>query len=483
MMRFGLKKRTLGSRIYLSMIALIVISLLITGGFTSYFFKNQNDVYHLGRLQRKEQSIMLALKYFVIDNGVISNTQKLQKKLDELSNIHNLDLNLYNEHGGLVYSTIDDETKEFLAIPEISSSIINSVASTEDPVILDETLDDQNYLSTYFMLQNQFGDPIAVVNIPYHKDSKRSREELSGFLRTLVQVFLLLFVGASVIAYFLSNYITKSLQAVSEGIKKTKLKGVNPHIEWDSEDEIGELVKDYNRMVDELQESADLLAKSERQSAWKEMARQVAHEIKNPLTPMRLNIQHLQRSIADNPEEVQERMDKFSRIMIEQIDTLSRIASEFSNFAKMPRPEMEVLNLSDTLNAAVELYSNTPNVEIKFVNHVNDSVEIEADRKQLIRAMSNLIKNGIQSIPQGKMGAIEVCMFKENEGIYVSVTDNGKGIPADEQDKIFEPYFTTKSGGTGLGLALVKNILHEFKSEVSFESEENKGTVFTIVFG
>jgi len=483
MMAFGFKKRTLGSRIYLSMIALIVISLLVTGGFTNYFFKNQNDEYHLSRLKRKEQSIMLALKYYVIEHNVKSNNLKLQKKLEEVSNIHNLDLNLYNEYGKLVYTTIDDETKELLAKPTVSSSIIDSVVRTEDPVIFEETLDDQNYLSTYFMLQDVYGNPISVVNIPYHKDSKRSKEETRSFLNTLVQVFMLLFVGASAIAYFLSNYITKSLQAVSERIKTTQLSGKNPHIEWESDDEIGELVKDYNRMVDELQESADLLAKSERETAWKEMARQVAHEIKNPLTPMRLNIQHLQRSINDNPNDIQERIDKFTRVMIEQIDTLSRIASEFSNFAKMPRPEMEKLNLADTLNSAVDLYANTPNITVEFENKLDGLAQIEADRKQLIRAISNLIKNGIQAIPNHKEGEIKIVLFKENEQLKISVSDNGKGISPEEREKIFEPYFTTKSGGTGLGLAMVKNILNAFGAEVSFTSEEEKGTEFLIVFG
>jgi nitrogen fixation/metabolism regulation signal transduction histidine kinase len=236
-------------------------------------------------------------------------------------------------------------------------------------------------------------------------------------------------------------------------------------------------------MVDELQESADLLAKSERETAWKEMARQVAHEIKNPLTPMRLNIQHLQRSINDNPNDIQERIDKFTRVMIEQIDTLSRIASEFSNFAKMPRPEMEKLNLADTLNSAVDLYANTPNITVEFENKLDGLAQIEADRKQLIRAISNLIKNGIQAIPNHKEGEIKIVLFKENEQLKISVSDNGKGISPEEREKIFEPYFTTKSGGTGLGLAMVKNILNAFGAEVSFTSEEEKGTEFLIVFG
>lgn len=480
-MTIGLKKGTLSSRIYLAMLALIVISLLITGVFTIYFFKKENDVYHLGRLQRKEQSIMLSLKYFVIDDKVSAVNSSLTKKLDELANIHSLDLNLYNEFGGLVYSTIDDYKNDVLAKPTISSSIIEEVSHTEDPYIMEEKLEDQTYLSTYFMIYDQGNIPIAVVNMPYHKDSKRSSEELKAFLNTLVQVFLLLFVGASVIAYFISNYITKSLQKVSQGIKQTQLTGENPHIEWDGEDEIGELVTDYNRMVDELQKSADLLAKSERELAWKEMARQVAHEIKNPLTPMRLNIQHLQRSIGDNPENIQERMDKFTGVMLEQIDTLSRIASEFSNFAKMPRPEIDSLDLIDTVESSVELYVNTPNVKFTFEREV-DQGEIHADRKQLIRALSNLIKNAIQSIPKEKKGIISILLFSQNGLLQLSITDNGTGMTEEQQEKLFEPYFTTKSGGTGLGLAMVKNILNEIGANIDFQTELNKGTTFIISF-
>lgn len=481
-MDFSLKSKSLGMRIYLSMIALIVVSLLITGAFTIYFFKNQNDVYHLSRLQRKEQSVMLALKYFIINEEINNVNNSLNKKLVELANINSLDLNIYNEFGVLIYTTIIDDTKEFLAKETISSAIIDSVVTTNEPRILEEILDNQTYLSTYFMLKNQLGKPMAVVNIPYLKDSKRTSNELWAFLNTMVQVILLLFVGASLIAFFLSNYITKSLQAVSIRIKETKLTGKNPYLEWDSDDEIGDLVSNYNRMLDALKESADRLAKSERESAWKEMAKQVAHEIKNPLTPMRLNIQHLQRSIMDKPEEIQERLNSFTQVMLEQIDTLARISSEFSNFAKMPRPEMEPLNISDTLKSGVELYANTPNVEVVFRDMTAGNISLDADRKQLVRSISNLIMNAIQAIPKEKEGRVVVSLFKEEEKLKITIQDNGKGISVTEKDKIFEPYFTTKSSGTGLGLAMVKNILHEFGAEISFTSVIGEGTTFLITW-
>ena len=477
------KKFTLGSRIYFSMIALILFSLLITGVVTIAFFKNQNDTYHLERLKRKEQSVVLGLKYFVAENHVSAVDWKLKKKLDELSNIHGLDFHLYNEFGTLVYSTLPEDNQEPLAKPSISSALIDSIVHSDELIVKDEMYDNQQFLSSYFMIQDQNNNPIAVVNMPYLKDSKRTTTDLNDFLNSLAQVFLLLFVAASALAYFLSNYITKSLQRLSEGIKKTKLSAQNPHIEWNSDDEIGELITDYNLMVDEIRKSAELLAKSEREMAWKEMARQVAHEIKNPLTPMRLNIQHLQRSISDPSVNVQERIDQFTKLMLEQIDTLSRIASEFSNFAKMPQPVLESIDLEDVVLHSVEWYKNTPHVEVKFENNVTKKTFIQADRKQLIRALNNLIKNAIQAIPTDVEGEVMVILDQTNSQLVLSISDNGVGIPDSEKSKIFQPYFTTKSAGTGLGLAMVKNILNEFGAKISFTSETGKGTTFMIVFG
>jgi signal transduction histidine kinase len=477
------KNKSLATRILGSMILLIFISLIVIGTFTMFFFKNENDVYHLGRLQRKELSVVLALNYFVVNNKIKEADEAIYQKLDELATINSLDFNLYNEFGGRVHTTIHDEDSLFLSPPQMEQSLISQVLESEEALVVDEEIAGEAYLSSYFVLKGYNDAPVALVHIPYHKDVKRSREEQRAFLNTLIQVFIVLFVGASFIAYFLSNYITKSLAAVTEGIKRTRLDGETPHIEWTSDDEIGALVKNYNRMVDELQHSAELLAKSQRESAWKEMARQVAHEIKNPLTPMRLNIQHLQRTVTDDPERIQERLDQFAKLMIEQIDTLSRIANEFSNFAQMPKPEIATVNLDHTLQQVADLYGSTPQVDVMYENKVNDYVEVQADQKQLMRCISNLVKNAIQSIPSGKMGKVVIEMLRNPQGkLVVNVVDNGKGINPAEQHKIFEPYFTTKSGGTGLGLAMVKNMLNEFGAEISFTSAEGQGTCFTITF-
>ncbi len=471
----------MGSRIYLSMIALIIISLLVTGIVTIIFFKDQNENYHLGRLQRKENSIMLALNYYVTEREISEFNSKLDHKIDELADIHNLDFNIYNPQGTLLKSTVEESLKPNLAEPEINEEMLRRILNDTVPVIEKSFHQNENYLSTFFTVSSIQGAPVIIVHMPYFKDSRKNQEELRSFLSTLAQVFIFLFIGASILAYFLSNYITKSLSTIREGLERVKFKGSVKHLQWSGRDEIGALVDQYNSMVDELERSAELLAQSERESAWKEMARQVAHEIKNPLTPMKLNVQHMMRTLRDNPEDLPERFEKFAEIMGEQIDSLSRIATEFSDFAKMPTPILEELDLSEEIERVVELYKNAVEAEVVFEKSESDLIVL-ADKKQLQRVFNNLIINAIQSIPEGRSGKIVLTTVLKRDRVLAHVQDNGMGIPESAQSKIFKPYFTTKSGGTGLGLAMVYQMLKEFGASIEFQTEEGVGTKFTIAF-
>jgi two-component system, NtrC family, nitrogen regulation sensor histidine kinase NtrY len=239
-------------------------------------------------------------------------------------------------------------------------------------------------------------------------------------------------------------------------------------------------VNEYNRMINELAISAEKLSRSERESAWREMAKQVAHEIKNPLTPMKLHLQHLQRSIQQSSEaEMREAIQRTAKILIEQIDSLSSIATEFSNFANMPRSQNQVLDLKEIISSVVSLFNQTPNIEIHISNQ-HDENKVLADRQQLQRVFSNLIKNAIQSIPEDRKGRIQIDIKKENNTCIVSVADNGIGIAEDQRAKIFSPSFTTKSTGMGLGLAIVKSTIEQAGGSVWFESKEHEGATFFV---
>ena len=249
---------------------------------------------------------------------------------------------------------------------------------------------------------------------------------------------------------------------------------------WNEKDEIGKLVNEYNRMIEQLEESVQKLAKSERESAWREMAKQVAHEIKNPLTPMKLSVQHLQRTSSGDPEEMKERIDKLSKMLIEQIDALSNIASEFSSFAKMPTPNIELVCINELVKNCSELFKETENSELTFIDKTQEKYFVEVDKDQCVRVCTNLIKNAQQSIPESGMGKIEIELFIKNKQIILKVKDNGTGIAPEAMDKIFVPNFSTKSEGMGLGLAMVKNIVESFDGKIWFETTQNAGTSFYV---
>ena len=292
---------------------------------------------------------------------------------------------------------------------------------------------------------------------------------------------MVLFLVSLFTGLIVSVYITKPLRILQEQLAKISLGKKNEPISWQSNDEIGRLVNEYNQMLLKLEESALLLARSEREGAWQEMAKQVAHEIKNPLTPMKLNLQYLQKVVDDEGIDFTERFKKVSGSLIEQIDTLAHIANEFSNFAKMPKVNLEDVNLTEVINSTIELFKNEQAVSIHLNSTANSTI-IRADKNQCLRVFNNLIKNAIQAIPDHKNGNIEINITNEEDTVLVSVKDNGCGIAAQMKEKIFVPNFTTKSTGTGLGLAMVKNIITAFNGEIWFESKENEGTTFYLRF-
>ena len=283
---------------------------------------------------------------------------------------------------------------------------------------------------------------------------------------------------AVTIAFLLSKYITKSLKTISEKINATRLEKSNEKIEiGDASEEISVLVNSYNSMIDELEESAVKLATSEREQAWREMAKQVAHEIKNPLTPMRLTVQNFQRKFDPADVNIHKKVDEYSKTLIQQIDTMSSIASAFSNFAKMPAQQNETLNVVKIVKLALYIVNE---YYIVFKSY-SEEIIAKFDRTQLIRVVTNLVKNGIQAIPNHKEPKILVEVKSAGDNVIIAVTDNGSGVSEENKAKVFEPKFTTKTSGMGLGLAMVKNIVEMHRGTISFKSEANIGTVFTVV--
>ncbi|WP_338376014.1 ATP-binding protein [uncultured Flavobacterium sp.] len=481
---FYIKHLSLRLRIFLSMIFLTLIASILIAAVSIYQFKKEAREYHQDRLERKENAIVEHINYVLQNTTYPLSTQNipliLKEKIGEISDVHSMELNFYDLDGNLLLSSkaIFKQDKE---LPKINPSTLKILESTIDKRYVEfKTIDSLKMRYSYTYVKDNKFKPLAILNLPYEEDTEFYDNELKNFLIRFGQVYAFMFLIAITLSYFLSSYITKSLKVISDKIKETELNQLNERIVLEEgSKEINLLVQAYNSMVDKLEDSATKLAHSEREQAWREMAKQVAHEIKNPLTPMRLTVQSFQMRFNENDPDVKKKLDDYSKTLIQQIDTMSSVANAFSNFASMPAQQNETLNVVKIVELSLEIFNEN------FIQFSSIEKEIIArlDRTQLIRVITNLVKNAIQSIPDEQENKqVQVSVFRENENVKITVKDNGKGISEENKARIFEPKFTTKSSGMGLGLAIIKNIIENYNGTITFESEENNGTTFFVSF-
>jgi two-component system, NtrC family, nitrogen regulation sensor histidine kinase NtrY len=307
-------------------------------------------------------------------------------------------------------------------------------------------------------------------------------QSIRSFIGNLFNISVFLLIISIAIAIFIAKTLTAPIVRLGQRMQSTKLGRKNEPLEWNQRDELGILISQYNNMVDNLEKSAEMIAQNEREIAWREMAKQVAHEIKNPLTPMKLSIQHLETKIsALSPEEVPAFVRRVSTTLIEQIDNLTRIATEFSSFSKLPEPNNEKIVLNDLVSSVHDLFRKREDIIFNLYVPI-DEIYIYADRSHVLRILNNLIKNAIQAIPGENRGKMDIKLFTRKGYAIIQVSDNGSGIPKEMRDKVFFPNFTTKSSGTGLGLAICKDIVESYGGRIYFESIENKGSDFFVEF-
>ncbi len=482
-MRF--KQLSLRIRIFLAMILLILMASILIAAVTIYQYKEQTDEYNSGRLGRKEESVKAAIDYWL--NSGNGNTFSLEEKnlpyifrdkIYEIANIEKLEINIYDLKGNLAKSSHSGFVKNDAA-SVLSDTILNSIANNFKHRYVDaKTKEGNNLQSSYSYITDNKFKPIGVLNLRYLQDNTAQDKDLKEFLVRMAYVYALMFVLAILLAYFISSYITRNIKAVTDKMRQTSLNKRNEKIILkNASSEIFTLVNAYNNMVDELEESAVKLAKGEREQAWREMAKQVAHEIKNPLTPMRLSVQSFQRRFDANDSKIHDKINEFSKTLIQQIDTMSSIASAFSSFAKMPTQKREELNVVEVVKLALDIFIED------YISYFpkNEAIIAELDKTQLIRIVTNLVKNATQALAEIERKKIEVSVDEDNGNIIIVVADNGKGISEEDKARVFEPKFTTKSSGMGLGLSMVKNIVEAYNGTITFTSQLNKGTVFNIV--
>ena len=476
------KNISLRTRIFLYMLLLVFISSIITAGLTIYQYNEQGNDYHKKRLIRKENNIRATIKNELDRTTYAVETAELPQIFrDQIYNIsHNnkLDIYIYNLKGKLLKSSVHTYPQDNKSY-DLDPKIVKQIENSEDKrVIINTVIDGKQVQSSYTYIEDFKFKPIGILGLPYLQDNTEQEKELDEFLERLIIAYFGIILIAIFIAYWLSSYITKSIKEVSNKISKMQIGSRNEKVNVaNASKEITTLLNAYNQKVDELEESAVKLAKSEREEAWREMAKQVAHEIKNPLTPMRLTVQNFVRRFNPNDADYKEKLQEFSKTMILQIDTLTSIATAFSNFAKMPTQNKENLNVVDVVKHGLEIF-HEPFIEYHPKQEI---VMAKVDKIQLTRIVTNLVKNAIQAIAEVKNPLIKVTVKQENKKVFIIVEDNGKGIDNAHKLHIFEPKFTTKSSGMGLGLAMVKTIIEAYKGTISFTSELGKGTTFTVM--
>jgi two-component system nitrogen regulation sensor histidine kinase NtrY len=479
---FKISMLSLRIRIFLSMIVLIIVASILLSSISIIQFKNEAKEYHQERLERKENAVKEHINYVLSTTTYPLTTENLdlifKDKIHELAHIHNIEINIYNLDGELLKSSKESFSVDKVS-PPIPKYILKLVRSSIEKRYVDiKTIKGVKNRSSFTQIKDNKFKPLGVLNMPYLEDDGFYEKELNSFLIRLGQVYSFMLIVAFALAYFLSSYITKSLKTISDRLNETSLKQKNKKIVLEaSSKEINLLISAYNRMVDELEISAVKLAQSGREEAWREMAKQVAHEIKNPLTPMRLTVQSFQRKFDPNDENIKQKMKDYSETLIQQIDTMNAVASAFSNFASMPAQQNETLNVVEVVELTLDIF-NEENIVFE-----SESPQIisKIDRTQLIRIITNLVKNAIQSIPeQQENKTVFVTVKKEINNVLITVKDNGIGIKPEDISRIFEPKFTTKNSGMGLGLGIIKNIIENYKGTITFETEFGKGTTFTV---
>jgi len=476
------------SKIQASTISVLIVSMILIAISTVWlnlrnYRQNQDKI-----LNEKLQSVLIELNHRVAlendltDDWHTDNYDNLNQLLIRFSDIFFTDINLYKPNGNLLATSRIEVFQLGLQGEKMEPEAFQKMHNEKQAQFIHrEKISNLSYISAYMPLINAEGKLLAYLNLPYFTKQNEIQTALTALIVTIINIYLILILFIIAISIIITDQITRPLGLLQLKFRNLKLGGKYERIEYNKDDEVGQLVKEYNKMVGELEKSVVIISRSERESAWREMAKQIAHEIKNPLTPMRLSVQQLQRSWQNRDENYTQYLERVTNLLIEQIDNLSAIASEFSNFAQMPAAKIERIDLIKIIQKTVELFQGSDNYTISF-NSELQKAEINADKEQMSRVFVNIIKNAIQSIPDERKGEILLSAVKDNGDILISIADNGQGIPDDIMHRMFVPNFTTKSSGMGLGLAIVNSIVDQAGGVITFETELGKGTIFYFRF-
>lgn len=477
------QRKSLGNKFQMVVLLTLVISFLVVGPISVIYMrglynqKTKDSQFETTRTVLQEMKNDIDFAALETENQRVVWTEILQR----YSRTFFTDLNLYGLDGKLIASTRPEIFENFLQATLMNAEAFRNLRGNRSLYYThEETLGRGKYESAYIPITDERGNALAYLNTPYFSSELDLRLEIISFMLTYLNIILVLLSISLLLILKVTRRLTKPLSLIQNKMKNVQLDKNNEPIDWNSNDEIGALIEQYNQLIVELEKSANLIARNERESTWREMARQVAHEIKNPLTPMQLSVQYLVKAYNDGAEDLGERLKHTANTLLEQINDLSEIASAFSSFAKLPENHPEMLDLASLLQGVVNLYNVEENIVFTYHYDAQKEHLFNGDKTNLNRAFGNIIKNAVQAIGSKPEGKIDVELIDNEQKYIIRIKDNGKGIKEEDKKKIFLPNFTTKSSGTGLGLAMVYNIIQVLNGRINFESEEGRGTTFII---
>ena len=461
----------------MTFVPLLIMGILSTPQFKSFYlqtirFRLKQDLSQCANLLQQQPYLLSELSRLATPNPTATDA------LTRFGQVLAADLNLFRIDGKLFASTRPRIFQAGLISDNINPFALNELTSRKiRSVIIEENIGKLTYLSGYHaIIDNQY-KVIAYLNLPYLSQQNILENQLRQFLAYLINLYVVTLLVVVVGGYFIGRSVIYPLQLLKQRMEGITLGEKNHTIEWKSSDEIGAIILSYNEMLAKLSENEKKLAKNEREMAWREMARQVAHEIKNPLTPMKLGLQHLEKILAQGNNYPQQ-ISKLVASLLTQIDSLAYIANSFSQFAVMPSVQKTNLDLVQLLNSVQQLYANSPEGRVTFESNAA-TVIVWADKDQLMRVFSNLVKNALQAMID--YGQVKIILETHEYSAQIQVIDNGSGIPEEIQTKIFEPNFSTKNSGMGLGLAISQKIIEQSGGTISFRSSPREGTIFTVI--
>lgn len=457
---------------------LIIVSIVVLR-LVNRTVEEKIDTQYLSITESAAENLANQLQDFL--EGQNENNETLEDRITEISLYAQADINLFNINGRLIATNqrliFENEILAPFANPTAMANIVE--AGNKEQLSI-ERVGDLAYRSTFYGIRsNEDNRLLGILTMPFFDSEEQLKAEQRDILSNILNSFTFIFVIFVVLSFLASRILTYPFKYLTQKIKSTTLSTLNEPLQWEANDEIGLMVREYNKMLLNLEKSKKALALSEKESAWREMAQQVAHEIKNPLTPMKLKLQHLKRILSEAPD-IGTEFNKPIDSLLNQVETLSDIATSFSSFAKMPMPISERLDLVEELRKSVRLFKGNK-AEIK-TNIPKQPVWVMGDTKLLGRIFNNLILNAEQSLSEDQEGKLSIELLVTHNKARITFEDNGNGIPEDIKEKIFIPKFSTKEEGSGIGLAIAKRGVEHAGGSIWFDSTLGKGTTFYLEF-